>query len=328
MADRLSQVPLRRRLGSRLHKLAWTSPGASASPPLVGAIHGVPRSGTTWILECFERRYGVRRIWEPFNPLPYPYGHASDAEREAYNLGLGLRPYLRPEEDHAEVEGYLNRIYSADAGAINFFPLPLSLGALRSSASNRPAVAKFVRSMRLLPWMAKRFAVRNLVILRDPLAVVASQLHHAGWQSKGVGSEHPVLDRRLLRDFPALEGLSERCVEIEERLALTVCIDLNIAGTVGNRANCQIVPYEHFVDHFEDAFATCDRFFALEPIDRGVTMRHAPSRTTTADSNVMSNQDPKRSWEKRLTTQQIDRIRRVIGDCAEVFAKGRDMSAV
>ena len=86
-------------------------------------------------------------------------------------------------------------------------------------------VLKFVALSRSLPWIARNFDCRGLIILRSPLGLVASakEMHdrHPGWSAELVETSYP---RTFLELVPELKRFKQ--VNHIQQMALNYCIDL------------------------------------------------------------------------------------------------------
>lgn len=296
-----------RRITKGLARFMWflgTCRGAGARTV---AITGAPRSGTTWLLEMIERATGARRIWEPFYIKPSSSSRAS-------NFGLGWRPYLSPDSSEGQLQAFLGEIFSGKADSLGA-ELGLSAhGRIRFAARMMLAsatVVKFVRLQRLLPWMTRRFNVPVVLLVRHPLAVVASQINHPAW--KDGAPEHPILCHEIRNNYPELSPFVDQLDTLEERLAATWAFDYFIPFSYYEQLDgVMIVTYTDMVDSAKTVLEAVLEFLGLldnPAVRRGVL--EEPSATTRDDSNVAMGENPLATWRERLDRAKVDRIQRV-----------------
>lgn len=269
-------------------------------------LTGSPRSGTTWLLELLELDPGVRRLWEPLRA-------EKEGQGAARNFGLGWRPYLPPEAEHPELERFLRRLWT---GAVRYEPavdpsphLPWT-DQLRRVLVGRRTVVKSVRAGRLLPWLGPRLPVRVLLLVRHPCAVVASQLHHAGWDGFAAGEIDPLASPATADAYPGLAAYAEGLGTVEERLAATWAFDQRIPfDRAGRLDRVLLVTYEELVRDPGAALRRVASFLELDlPLARALELEKRPSRTTVEDSNVRTGGSRLATWRERLTSGQADRI--------------------
>lgn len=282
----------------------------------VFCLTGSPRSGTTWMLEGFERALYCRRNWEPVN---------THFMSRAIEQGNPLLVHARPDGATIEAEGDLRRVVSdALAGRVPADPrlgVPphdeSRLAKAARVARARLVVVKFVQMQRAVPWLAQLSQIRGCVLLRNPLAVVASQIRHAkssgagidpNWTAEIITAAHPILNPAD-RQHPVVGELLSRSLSVVERLAITACLDLLAAiGDAASRRRFTYVLYEHLVvapESFADVIGRLN--MSARPTAPAIAP-NAPSFMAGLDANVRAGRDPRVNWGGRLSTQQVDEV--------------------
>jgi hypothetical protein len=266
-------------------------------------ISGVPRGGTTWLYEILLKSIpNSCGIWEP---LFLPGNNRLNA------LGFSWRQHIAPQDEWAEAEelfrdilrgAYLNLSFIHGYSLGEFFGK--SLGAERF-------VIKFCRANRLLMWMTKKVGARSpILLIRHPCAVVASQLHHGGWNHvvRETASEHPMATPEYEQEWPWIGEIVRKTTTPEERLAVTWCLDYFVPLSEKPPHPWILVSYERLVT---DGRKELERVFkAIGGEVPGSVGSHlkAPSMTTRRGSNVLTGEDPLATWRTRLTRNQQKRI--------------------
>jgi len=279
-------------------------------------LTGSPRSGTTWMLEGFEQALYCRRNWEPVN-----MHFVSRALTESNPLLV----HARPDGATIAADGDLRRLVSdALAGRVPLDPKlgvpPGDEGHLAKAARvarARPVVVKFVQMQRAVPWLAQVSEIRGCVLLRNPLAVVASQIRHPkssgvgidpNWTEEIITAAHPIVNPAD-RQHPIVDRLLGRSLSVVERLAVTACLDLLAAiGDAESRQRFTYVLYEHLVvtpDGFADVIRRLD--LSTQPSAPAVAP-DAPSFMAGSGANVRKGSDPRVNWAGRMSTQQVDEV--------------------
>lgn len=270
-------------------------------------IVGAPRSGTTWLLEMLERAARGRRIVEPF--LYFEPRRSAE-----HNFGLGWRPYLAENEGHPPMEDYLRRLLRGNDVTFrqaNAVPSHGRLGFAYRLLFARCTVIKMCRGMRLLPWMDERVSVPVTLLIRHPLAVIASQLEHPDAWNEHDGS-HPVLCTRVRQKHPTLVEYAEGLDYLEQKLAATWAFDYLIPlERWGSLDNVQLVTYESLVRLPTSTIRRVLEHLGLSG-DADRARADEPSATTRADSNVAVRSDPLSTWQRRLSDREVSRILDVV----------------
>jgi sulfotransferase family protein len=288
-------------------------------------VIGVPRSGTTWVGRVLRFTEGARYVNEPDNEHVELF--ALHAKRR-----LGRWPVLAPGD---RAPGY-ERVWSrAFAGGVvrrvsrkrqsladRFYPPPdaevppprvhgwegvrvriaAALEVRRAPRPAGPVIVKTVFAHLALDWLAERFRPDVLIVLRDPLNVIASQTE---------------LDPKLLK-IPALGDHPEVLRRVVEPLGLPAP-DPD-ASPVGRRAwNFGLLtaammaaaarhPGWHIVRHEDLLVDSQPAFRSL--VDRlGLTWTDRCGRYLEASNTPGSGYST-----NRLASEQRDRWRRTLND--------------
>lgn len=295
--------------------LLWQLNALTQRPEVV-FLTGSPRSGTTWVLEGFERALFCRRNWEPVS---------THFVARAHEEGNPLLVHARPDGAEIAADGDLHLLVGdALAGRVPRDPRlgipPGDEGRLAKAARvtrARPVVVKFVQMQRAVPWLAQQPDIRGCVLLRNPLAVVASQIRHAtssgsgldpNWTEEIITRAHPILNPAD-RQHPVVQRFLEGPLSVVERLAVTACLDLLAAiDDATARQRFTYVLYEHLVvapESFADVIRRLD--LVTQPTAPAVAP-DAPSFMAGSGANVRKGRDPRINWEGRMSTEQVDEV--------------------
>jgi Sulfotransferase family len=192
-------------------------------------VVGVPRSGTSWVGEVLASTPGATYLSEPDN-----HGYRPFALRAKLRLPGRFYPAPRPDDEPPDylrlwraalgferrgvgerprTHAAMRLLRTSSAGdphrllAKRELPIAVRL-AVALAVPERPAgpgdvlVVKSVHAPLALEWIAARFPVEVLVVLRRPLSVLSSWLE-LGWVGDAPASE---LDPRVAADISAALG--------------------------------------------------------------------------------------------------------------------------
>jgi hypothetical protein len=297
-------------------------------------LTGSPRSGTTWLMEIFQIIPGYTTLFEPINPLYLS---------KSFEVGFRSRTYLPPGEDWPIGEEHLKKILTSrplyDFSSfekrgkkkklnkiISNYLDQLKPEKLMHNLVGNKLLVKFIRLNRLLPWVANRFQMRNMIfIIRHPCAVVDSQL------KTGFCGYHPnkppyrdiyPTKKNILDEASKIEGLDnsifKRLNEIktlEEIIAASWCLDNFVPLSYQKPYPWSTVIYEKLM---KDGEREINRLFNEigEKNVRRSAYKHLriPSMVIQkGESNIVTKADIQLSkWKKSLSKKQIERILAIV----------------
>ena len=267
-------------------------------------ISGPPRSGTTWVLETLERALGARRYWEPIKAL-----QARTPPVSAYYGGL--RPLMPSAEQHPRLEPFLRDIFANAVPLSSGQTRNLSLGRLENLQRLVTApvtILKFTAAQRLVPWLGRTFDNRGFVLLRNPLALVASlkamEPRDSDWSANEVPLDLPAELRARFAEVPLMQR--ETVAKIDE-VIVRACLDTVMP--LGDAEGPAMTPFVTYESLYADnaIFDALIEVLGCSAIRRADVDAGKASSTTRAESNVVKGGDANQSWKHRLTAGEIDR---------------------
>lgn len=134
-------------------------------------IFGSGRSGTTFLSEVLESLNKAKLIDEP---LKNSNSHKID------KIGFTGWGQFIPENEFKWKDAFhfFDRLLSGKE--FN----PNHIRNLSNIFTTKIYVLKFIRGNMLMPWLIRNFQIRKpIYLIRNPYAVIASQLRHSGWNS-------------------------------------------------------------------------------------------------------------------------------------------------
>jgi hypothetical protein len=260
-----------------------------------------PRGGSTWLAEILSHLPHHRIVWEPFHP---------GNNHLAGQSNLHPINHLTNSTISSVQEQYVTDVLKGDAMCTGFlFGNPPSLQDCVATVTAPALIFKCTCANLMLPLLYQMVPLPTIVLLRHPCAVVSSQLNHPAWDAfNPCGETVQSTLSSLLDDRPEWTPVWESLSTTEEYLAFLWGARTALPLQASYTSDWCLVTYEHLVS---DASATVHRIFeyleapvppaALEQID-------VPSTTTEPDSNVVRDGSPLRTWQRRLSDAQVDRI--------------------
>ena len=305
---------------------------AIAIPDLPGRpilVTGIPRSGTTWVGRVLCAGDGAGYLNEPFNlasspgTIRVPVGHwfeyvSSENEDEILR---GLEPLLR---FHYPLGRELIRCRS-------YVDLLHTLKMWRSfqhGRGRRPLV-KEPHSVFSAGWFTERLGSDVVVTVRHPAAVVSSwkRLEWDFDPAQLLGQ--PALMRDLLEPLrPDLERALEPPHDLVDRVALLWhVVYLTVARLREQLPGLRVVRQEDLSRDPVDGFRTLYEALGLPltpQAEEAITAASSAGnpKETSVERPHETRLDSRAnlaSWKRRLTGEEIDRIRRVTEETAALY---------
>ncbi len=288
------------------HELVWYG------CDLVGKVHarrydvarslvvsGGPRSGTTWLMEMIGGITGYVTANEPEMPIP-----PSKVKR---HLGYELewRTYRDPDVEDPPFTEALHRILSG--AYLRPSSVRRNLATASALMKGTPLVLKFIRANLYLPYLHARFPRTKIVqIVRNPYAVIASQLRHPiHW--KGVHDVAPFY-REVVDVIPHLAPPPALSLP-EEILAAHWCIEhAYLEESMPRLAGVHFVRYEDLYNQPESALRQLTDHLECGWDERHLDVVRRRSRSVQPGSPLLANGDPTTSYKRTLTEAQRERI--------------------
>jgi hypothetical protein len=209
-------------------------------PPNIVAIHGAPRSGTSWLGQIFNSAPGVEYRYQPF--FSYAFRGRVDERSTPEELETFFSELLSSRDD------FLLQSGSASLATKN----PTFI---KSRASH--LVYKEVRFHHLLPELMSRSAkLKAIGVVRDPRSVLASWFKaprefDPAWSRQREWRHASLKNNGLIENWYGFERWKELCA-----------IFIKLSGQYP--ARFKIVQYEHLVDATK---AMVDELFGFCGID-------------------------------------------------------------
>lgn len=282
-------------------------------------ISGIYRGGTTWLAEVLHEvtRYPV--IWEPLHRKVCP---------EIIELGLDWKISIPPSSRADDVYNYLDQVIK---GRILSRAL-IKLTNLDELSATRKLIIKFCRLNMSLPWFMNRFPdTRIIFLVRNPFAVVASQLEHPAWTKDfNFDTTFPVPKGKYTEAFQVHQKYLESLTTKTERLAADWCLDMQhvFTSNIIQDKRLLLVYYEDFLLAPETTMKRMLSFYNLDDVS---TQDIAYTHKSFSSLENKKNIDPKvqiNKWRNRLSEADIQKIYAVTEHFGVSYIYGLDDTPV
>ena len=281
----------------------------SPKPRSVILISGSPRGGTTWIAESVVASMKKSRLmWEPLQDGNPAVGGCSFSKRpfvKTSDLDLERKYPINRKQEKFWDDLVGSKMWNAHTLRLRKYPGNCALPFL-----NGPLVVKFVRGNGIVGYLHQtRSTKRPLVIIRNPYAVVASQLKMGPW------NDHPHLDDKLVQLQPQLMRAFHKDSTLAERLAITWAADYLAAKENHDFINIyfyeNLVKYpEQYADHIASNISN-----EICPVKLLRSLKK-PSSTVHEWTDLSSKEMTLNRWRMQLSENDINLITNVLRECS------------
>jgi len=223
------------------------------------------------------------------------------------------RPFISSPTDYPEIQAAFAALLSDESPprAIGSMYMPAlgRAGSLLRILRPDLTILKCVAAQRMLPWITRSFSNQCVMIIRNPVSVIASSKAVIDAQTDWMKEPSSIESNAQLRTlFPALGGIEEEDVTVFDRLVVKTIVDTMLPLMFEScRERLYILPYETAARD-PDVFVRLCIAMGLEGVIRKRTIVNRVSVTASPDSNLFRGADPNRSWQHRLTGSELSRI--------------------
>lgn len=253
-------------------------------------LAGMGRSGSTWVGDILNYDNSYRDIFEPFFPAKVP-----EAKSFAYPQ------YIRPDNKDGTFLKAAKQILSG-----SFRNKWTDHNNKRLFTTKR--LIKDIRANLFLKWVHENFpGIPIILLLRHPCAIIPSWLK-AGF-GDGTRAQQRILEQaHLLEDHIA--PFAEQFAKTRdpfERLVFFWCIYYYVPLKQFKRDEICVTFYENFYLKPREELDKIFSFIGRSYSEKTMEILSKPSRTTTANSNVLTGGDIVNGWKKYVSAAQVEK---------------------
>jgi Sulfotransferase family len=305
-------------------------------------VTGMTRSGTSWVGRMLMSSGQYVYCNEPLNvehppgvspgildaPVPYCYLYISPDNEAVYES-----PFRRMLALRFRLITELKRNHNARdlLRAVKY-----QYSFTRGRLSGRSALVDDPFAVFAAPWLAKRFGMRAVIVVRHPYAIAASRLR-LGWTFDFTNLlEQDLLMRDYLQPFRSeMEAMSARDIIGQSALLWKVIYSTVHRFTEKERFRPIIVRHEDLALHPLERFEGLFSLLRLPVSDKTVSLikksTSGPKCTGASHSwsfdggfgktgyRRLDSRALLRRWRDELRPEDVERIRAIVGDAIEPF---------
>lgn len=262
-------------------------------------IFSDPRGGSTWLAEMINTIPNTTILWEPLH-LKYIY--------EFKRLGFSWRQFIPENIEWPEAKNVFDKVLSGKI--LNEWTL-LKTDVKTYKEANQQIV-KICRGNALLPWIVNQYSFRfkPLYLVRNPFAVVSSQLKHGGWNHLLDGFkvfENPY-NHIYLKNHDFLRSLNS----IEESLTVLWCLTNKVALESKHYDKFQIVHYEDLVKSPINVLRRIFKDWGMKIPDEILDKIDQKSSTSIKTKHNTTKNDYLTGWKKTFNENQKQNMINII----------------
>jgi hypothetical protein len=304
-------------------RTAVATPGAVVPRTRPILVTGSHRSGTGWVGRVLSMSpTPIGYVWEPFSPIHrpgtfahrfpwwYPYicdhnaaGIADPIEDMLafrYRPGAELRSCRTPKDAGRMVRDWWRFDRNHRDHAVPLLKDPIAL----YSAG----------------WLADTFDMDVVVLIRHPAAFAASAKRiNRSWASRmGTLLDQPLLMRDLLADYeePLRRAVASEPEIVDQAILLWNMLNEAVSRYQATRPEWVVSRIEEFarepVERFRDLYARLDLVYdrRVQEFVRATSDAANPAEATGMDSVYRDSATHMWNWTRRLTAEEVTRVRR------------------
>ena len=260
-----------------------------------------PRGGSTWLSDLIRTIPRTSTLWEPLHT------HYSEEFRR---LNFSIRQFIPEGKDWPEARKLFERLFRGKVWNVFSSQRTTPLEHLKADQ----LIVKICRGNRLLPWLVNNFEFRYepIYMVRNPYAVIASQLQQGAWDI--MISSFPMPERLHQDEFCDKHKAFLTSLRSKESVlaAIWCSSNLHLMEHPQNNKRWIFLTYE---DLFIDPERSIDLIFARWglKVPRNIyDIVNVPSFTSKDKTTTGTNTQQLEKWKTYLKSEQIKDISRVL----------------
>lgn len=263
-------------------------------------ISGTTRGGTTWLMEMLYTK-NMQVVWEPtkYETLVKFHGNS-------FAKALGIMPYIPEDAVWDEAYEYFQNLLHGDERVtidINSHPLLLT-----NPFSKNRLLIKCCNTNLLLPWLCKNFNIRPIVLVRNPMAVIASQLQHPGFKKIGTQYNLFLLNDSKYKDI--FQKYEQQISAINSQVSMLAnWWAIQHVELMKKAEKYTIVNYENLVKEAKIQLNELFNKYRISKSIDSITINKPSSTSNQFNGDAVSYLD---EWKKHLSQEQIEDISEII----------------
>jgi hypothetical protein len=263
-------------------------------------IFADPRGGSTWLTEQLLSATSAALIWEPLHIKYNKFLRDQD---------WNWRQVITPDYYNQNTINHFDKILSGRL--LNEWTLLQT--TTKDCCDARHLMIKFCRGNGILPWLVEQFdfTYKPVLLLRHPMAVVASQLKHGGWSKpfQGFNINYNMPQSNLYKQHEAfLNTIKTK----EASLIVSWCLANSNPLNSPNSTKWLTLYYEDLVRNPVHEFKKITDAWGVNlPQDFQQEVKQ-PSSTTLNQRRVIDPDALVNRWQNEFSSYQLDEMQNVL----------------
>jgi len=279
------------------------------------AVFAQPRGGSTWFTNLINALPHSAKIDGPLYQGAFipdgtmPSGKVSKL-KSLNELDLHFHQYIPHNADWPEAKDFFQQLFSQHF----YTPYLFQETSLSELTKARRFVFKFYHASLMMPWIVENFDVKSIFLVRNPYAVIASQLNYYAFEQTILTGQYKIPTFRFSEFFDQYEDILTEIKKPEEILAARWCLNyMPLVSNPDNNRKWLTVSYESMLLHKEQELERVFNFIG-QPIPAGIEkIYRIPSISTEKSADEIKDVTKHlNNWKFRLSSEQIENIGKVL----------------
>jgi hypothetical protein len=275
------------------------------------AVFAQPRGGSTWFTNLLTAMPNTSKIDGPLYQgffLPdgkMPSGEAAKL-KSLKRLGFHYHQYIPEIEEWEQAQAFFHRLFSQQF----YTPYIFNETSLSELKRAEKFVFKFYHASLMMPWLIEHFDIKPIFLVRNPYAVVASQLKYQAFAETIKTGQYRLPKFRFSEFFDPYLPILDEVSSAVEILATRWCLNyLPLITREDNNKKWLTVSYESVILHRDWELNRIFQFVG-QPIPENInSVYDKPSISTTKSSEAYHQKlEHLGSWKDTLSTKEIEQI--------------------
>jgi len=275
------------------------------------AVFAQPRGGSTWFTNLMASMPKTVKVDGPLYQGPFiPNGQMPSGEtgklKSLRKLGFHYHQYIPEGENWEEARAFFHELFSQHF----YTPYIFTETPLSELMRAERFVFKFYHASLMMPWLIEHFDIKPIFLVRNPYAVVASQLKYYAF-AETIRTGKYLIPKFKFSEFfnpylPILDDVSS-AVEI---LAARWCLNyLPLISRKENNEKWLTVSYESVLLHRDWELNRIFQFIG-QPIPENIHLVYDKPSISTSKSTEMYHQKVEHlsNWKNILSRKEIGQI--------------------
>lgn len=258
-----------------------------------------PRGGSTWLGQVLSRDNNSVFIDEPL---------FKDSHKKLKEVGIDFSTYLGKSNNEKKYLDFFDSLLNLDF----FHWRSLTQNTIIKFVKPRNFIFKFINANFLIEYLNKNFKNAHIIFLiRNPYAVIASQLKHDGWKwAKDIKTLSIPASLSEIDCYNNLNSVQFSDLKAEQVLAFIWCLNnKHIIYNENNNKKWITVTYESLISEEAEDFKRIKMFInKKEEINKNLIS----SSTKGKSSEDIKNGLQLNKWKNHLNKQQIKNIHEIL----------------